>query len=185
MGAVETDQFIDFKTGNEHAFRFFYEKYYHALCLFVLKILRDEEHMHDIVQDAFITLWNTHETLETELHLKMFLYQVVRNRCLNVLKNKKVEERYVQEYLLLNEDADFANRVLEEEAHRMVIQEIMLLPEEQRKVVLLHLEGKDNAEIAELMHISVNTVKTHKARARKTLKIRLGELFIWVVIWGL
>ena len=185
MGVETIDQFTGFKTGNEHAFRFFYEKYYHALCLCVLKILKDEEGMHDIVQEAFITLWNTRGTLESEIHLKMFLYQVVRNRCLNVLKNKKVEERYVQEYLLLNEDADFANRVIEEEVHRMVIQEIMLLPEEQRKVVLFHLEGKDNAEIAEIMHISINTVKTHKARARKTLKTRLGELFVWMVIWGL
>ena len=36
------------------------------------------------------------------------------------------------------------------------------LPEEQRKVVYFHMEGKNNFEIAEIMQISVNTVKTHK-----------------------
>ena len=64
----------------------------------------------------------------------------------------------------------FEYTVLEEEVHRIVAQEIEKLPEEQRKVVYFHMEGKNNREIAEIMQISVNTVKTHKARARKTLK---------------
>ena len=52
--------------------------------------------------------------------------------------------------------------MIEEEVHRIVAQEIEKLPEEQRKVVYFHMEGKNNFEIAEIMQISVNTVKTHK-----------------------
>lgn len=185
MGEDIVKRFMDFKAGNEQAFRFFYEKYYHALCLSVQKILKDDILMHDVVQEAFIELWKSRLTIESELHLKMFLYQVVRHRCLNCLKNKKVEEKYVQENFLLGGEGDFANQVIEQEVHRLVIQEIDRLPPEQKKVVLLHLEGKDNLEIATIMQVSVNTVKTHKARARKALKTKLDELLVAIIFFGL
>ena len=185
MGEKTTQPFIAFREGDEQVFRLYYEKYYHALCLWVLRIIREEIAMHDIVQEAFISLWNSRANLESEAHLKMFLYQVVRNRCLNYLKNKKVEEKYIREYLALEEEGYFEYVVLEEEVHRLIIQEVLLLPEEQRKVVQLHLQGKNNFEIADILHISVNTVKTHKARARKTLRNKLDNLFIITVLLGL
>ena len=173
MVEEKEDRFTLFKQGDERIFRQYYEKYYHALCLWVVRIIKEETRMHDIVQEAFIVLWNSRMIIESELHLKMFLYQVVRNRCFNYLKSKRVEEKYIQEYLQM------------EEVHRIVAQEIEKLPEEQRKVVYFHMEGKNNFEIAEIMQISVNTVKTHKARARKTLKNKLDNLFIITVLLGL
>lgn len=132
----QNDSLTLFKQGNEYAFQCYYEQYYHALCLWVLRMIRDEREMHDMVQEAFVTLWQNRGTIESELHLKMFLYQVVRNRCINYLKNKKVEEKYVREYLKTEEEL-FESSVLEEELHRIIIQEIERLPEEQKKVVYL------------------------------------------------
>lgn len=185
MEEESTGLFVSFKQGDGYAFRKYYEKYYHALCLWVLRILKEETQMHDLVQEAFITLWKNKGTIESELHLKMFLYQVVRNRCLNYLKNKRVEERYVREYLYVVEEDRFKESVIEEEVYRLVMQEIENLPEEQKKVVYFHLEGKNNLEIADIMSISVNTVKTHKARARKALKNKLDNLFIITLLLGL
>lgn len=65
------------------------------------------------------------------------------------------------------------------------MEEIDGLPQEQRRVILLHLEGKNNIEIAEVMEVSVNTVKTHKARARQQLKTKLQDLFVITFILGL
>lgn len=177
------NEFVKFHAGNECAFRFFYDRYYHALCLCVYKILKDERCVHDIVQEAFISLWKNRETLQSELHLKMFLYQIVRRRCLDYLKSKRVREKYALECLSVENEEYYTNEVIEQEVHRMVIQEIEQLPEEQKRVVLLHLEGKDNAEIASIMKISVNTVKTHKARARKTLKLKLGHLLVFILLF--
>lgn len=179
------DEFVKFHAGSECAFRFFYDRYYHALCLCVYKILKDEQCVHDIVQEAFISLWKNRETLRSELHLKMFLYQVVRHRCLDYLKNKRVHERYALEYLAVENEECYTNEVIEQEVHRIIIQEIEQLPQEQKRVVLLHLEGKDNTEIAEIMQISVNTVKTHKARARKSLKLKLDHLLVFILFFRL
>ena len=115
----------------------------------------------------------------------MFIYHLFSNRCFNYLKSNRFEEKYIQVYLHMEEEWGFEDTVIEEEVHRIVAQEIEKLPEEQRKVVYFHMEGKNNFEIAEIMQISVNTVKTHKARARKTLKNKLDNLFIITVLLGL
>lgn len=89
------------------------------------------------------------------------------------------------EYALLKSEESLGNAVVEEEVHRVVMEEIDGLPQEQRRVILLHLEGKNNIEIAEVMEVSVNTVKTHKARARQQLKTKLQDLFVITFILGL
>ena len=98
---------------------------------------------------------------------------------------EKVEEDYRMEYALLKSEERFGDAVVEEEVHRVVMEEIDGLPQEQRRVILLHLEGKNNIEIAEVMEVSVNTVKTHKARARQQLKTKLQDLFVITFILGL
>ena len=54
MVEEKEDRFTLFKQGDERIFRQYYEKYYHALCLWVVRIIKEETRMHDIVQEAFI-----------------------------------------------------------------------------------------------------------------------------------
>lgn len=179
------DKLVGFREGDESAFRYYYDMYYNALCLFGIRMLRDEEVVEDITQDVFVNLWKARGTIESVLHLKMYLYQSMRHRCLNYIRVKKLEEDYRVEYALLKSEERFGDAVVEEEVHRVVMEEIDRLPQEQRRVILLHLEGKNNIEIAEVMKVSVNTVKTHKARARQQLKVKLQDLFVVTFILGL
>ena len=181
MESSSGDKLVSFRNGDEGAFRYYYDLYYNALCLFGLRMLKEEEVAEDIVQDVFVNLWKAREAIESTLHLKMYLYQSMRHRCLNYIRVKKLEEDYRMEYALLKSEERFG----EEEVHRVVMEEIDSLPHEQRRVILLHLEGKNNIEIAEVMKVSVNTVKTHKARARQQLKAKLQNLFVMIFILGL
>lgn len=176
---------FSFTRGEEKAFRHYYEMYYDALCLFGTRVTRDNEVAMDIAQNVFVSLCKKRATIESELHLKMFLYQAMRHRCLDYLRSRKMLEKYSDEYRKLESGEDYRNMVVEEEVFRLVMGEVHLLPEEQQKVILLHLEGKSNAEIAGLLYISVNTVKTHKARARQQLKVKLKDLFILTVLLNL
>ena len=184
MTVIPENTLASFREGCEATFRYYYEMYYDSLCMFGLRMLKEEEIAIDIVQDVFVNLWKAKETIESGLHLKMFIYQSMRHRCLNYIHLKKLEENYQNECKLLVSEEGFADMVVEEEVYRLVMEEIDHLPKEQRKVILMHLEGKNNIEIAEIMHISVNTVRTHKARARQTLKARLNDLFIISIIFG-
>ena len=179
MESNRGDKLVNFRNGDEGAFRYYYDLYYNALCLFGLRMLKDEEVAEDIVQDVYVNLWKARETIESTLH------QSMRHRCLNYIRVKKLEEDYREEYALLESEEGFGDAVVEEEVHRVVMEEIDSLPHEQRRVILLHLEGKNNIEIAEVMKVSVNTVKTHKARARQQLKAKLQNLFVMIFILGL
>ena len=179
------DRLVAFKEGDEDAFRFYYEMYYHALCLFGIRMVKEEDDVLDIAQDVFVNLWKARETIESLVHMRMYLYQSMRHRCLNYMRVKKLEEMYCHEYALLESEEGFGDAVVEEEVHRMVMEETEQLPLEQRRVIILHLEGKTNIEIAEILKVSVNTVKTHKARARQQLKTKLKDLFVMTFVLGL
>lgn len=175
----------NFKRGDESAFRYYYEMYYPALCLFGIRMVKEEDDVLDIVQDVFVNLWKARETIESLVHMRMYLYQSMRHRCLNYMRVKKLEETYCHEYALLESEEGFGDAVVEEEIHRSVMEEIEQLPPEQRRVIMWHLEGKNNIEIAEILKVSVNTVKTHKARARQQLKTKLKDLFVMTFVLGL
>ena len=185
MESSSGDKLVSFRNGDEGAFRYYYDLYYNALCLFGLRMLKEEEVAEDIVQDVFVNLWKAREAIESTLHLKMYLYQSMRHRCLNYMRVKKLEETYCHEYALLESEEGFGDAVVEEEIHRLVMEEIEQLPPEQRRVIMWHLEGKNNIEIAEILKVSVNTVKTHKARARQQLKTKLKDLFVMTFVLGL
>ena len=62
-----------------------------------------------------------------------------------------------------------------EEVIRQLYVHIEALPPEQRKVILMSIEGYSWEEIAEKLNISVNTVKTHKSRGFKNLRSKLQD----------
>lgn len=175
----------DFKCGKEHAFRVVFDEYYKTLCYFASQLIKDELVVGDLVQEVFVNLWQSRETINSEVHVRLFLYQALRRRCLNWIRDRKVEAEFRDAYHQLDDEVDYTNRVVEEEVQRIILQKIALLPNEQRRVVELHLAGKDNAEIADILKISVNTVRTHKARARKTLKEYFDHLLMFLVFGGI
>lgn len=91
------DRLVAFKEGDEDAFRFYYEMYYHALCLFGIRMVKEEDDVLDIAQDVFVNLWKARETIESLVHMRMYLYQSMRHRCLNYMRVKKLEEMYCHE----------------------------------------------------------------------------------------
>ena len=78
--------------------------------------------------------------------------------------------RYVEE-----DDEDY--RVMREEMYRELHRAVDELPDRCRAVFELHLQRKKNEEIAQLLKLSVETVKTQKKKAMHTLRERLGKLF--------
>lgn len=181
----KTSRLEDLKNGDQSAFRYFYDRYSTSVCYFISRSIGDKTAAEDIMHDVFVNLWNGRERISSEYHLAMFLYQSARHRSMNYLRQKKNDDKYRDKLLKIDTEEDFSAAIIEEEVHRMILEEIERLPEEQKKVIKLHLEGKNNMEIAELLNISVNTVRTHKARARKTLRAALGYLMTFLVYFNI
>ena len=91
-----------------------------------------------------------------------------------IFRHQNVESRYIEEALTANRflsDDSFQK----EEVFRLLFKQIDLLPERCREIFLLHLEGYDNDAIAKKLSLSIETVKTQKKRAMKTLRNNLKE----------
>jgi RNA polymerase sigma-70 factor (ECF subfamily) len=84
----------------------------------------------------------------------------------------------MSKYIRLNppvNEIDVENSYVKEEIYNQLFAAIDRLPERQREVLLLTMEKRKVKEIAELMSISINSVKTQKQRAMETLRKALNN----------
>lgn len=159
------------------AFHQLFREFYQALVLFAMRYGASQSEAEDIVQELFVAVWERKEKFFSYRSFRVFLYNSVRNTCLNQIKHRKVEEKYMNDRSLHVEEA-FENdpEMLEEELYRHLFNAVDELPPRCREIFLLHLDGKKNEEIASQLHISLLTVKTQKKRAVHYLRERLSHL---------
>ena len=104
-------------------------------------------------------------------------YRVCRNIWLDELRSREVRTRYVQSEVAANGDAheveSEAQITLELERASLAMSK---LPEEQRSVLLLvAVEGRSYAEVAEILDIPIGTVMSRVARARRAVADKLAK----------
>lgn len=172
------------QTGSEAEFRRFYEANFAYFQSFALGFIKSDEVCRDLVQDVFIAYWEKHADFSDSISLKVYFYRSIRNKCLNELRKiKNTDTEAEQEIQKLASEDYLLEAIIEEEIAASVHQKIAGLPEQAQKILKLSLTGKNNKEIAELLEISVNTVKTHKFKAYSVLRNQLRDLqFILQII---
>lgn len=154
-----------------------FRKLYPALCVFAFRYLNDHKQSEDIVQDAFIKLWDRYSFFDHFYKIKAFLYIAVRNNAINVLNHAKVEDKNNMETGDTWDD-NLESAIIDNETNRLLYQAINALPMQTKNVIMLSMEDKTNQEIANNLGISINTVKTLKKRAYKTLKGELADNYL-------
>jgi RNA polymerase sigma-70 factor (ECF subfamily) len=172
----EEDLVRGLNEGDEKAFRFIFDQYYRPLTIFAVKYLGDIEEAKEVVQDFFVRFWTRHEELKIRFSLKMYLYQSIRNACLNYLETNKVEKRHRQRYdrpTLSNENA--LENLIAAEQEEMLMSAIDRLPQKCREIFLLsRMNRLSNRDIAMQLNISVKTVEGQ-------ISIALKRLLEWLV----
>jgi RNA polymerase sigma-70 factor (ECF subfamily) len=171
---MDSNQLIlDIKLGNVDAFKEFFESFYPSLCLFTNKYLKDPDASRDIAQDAFLSLWNLKKDFHSITSAKSYLFKYVKNRSLNYLRDQK--QRKSINFEQLGSDVFFRDNLIEEETYQTIYEAIRNLPPQGQRVIELSLDGLTNLEIAKQLNIALNTVKTIKLRAFKSLREELKE----------
>ena len=153
-----------------------FEKYYAPLCAFATGFVNDAAAAEDIVQEIFFKLYTDKPTFEAVVALKSYLYLVTKNQCLNYLKHVRIEQEYVSLMDEKEKTTFFFNQIVEQELLMLLSEAIEDLPEQTGKVFQLVMEGFDNAEIAEKLNLSIDSVKSHKKRGKQFLKNRLSDI---------
>lgn len=171
------------KRGDRKAFRQVFDHFFNALAAFGYKYVNDVEVAEDMAQEAFISFWESRESFEHIAAVKSFLYTSVRNKCLNFLKHENVKKKHEPGLkYLLESDQYFANHVIEEEVFNELFVQIRDLPKALQEIMLLALNGLKNAEIAEELGISINTVKTQKKIGYAKIKDKLDPLIRMILL---
>jgi RNA polymerase sigma-70 factor (ECF subfamily) len=175
---LENDVLDSFRKGGPDALQKVLKHYYSPLCLFAERLLIDRAAAEDIVGEAFIKLWHKRSDFQSLQNLKAFMYITVRNACLNYLKQAKRDSLSKKQlaYITGEKEEFVLNEMIRAEVLKEIMEEINKLPEQCRKILKMgYLEGLKNQEIADLLNISVHTVKNQKARAIQLLKVRLRD----------
>lgn len=168
----------ELKQGNSMALSYFFDLHYQALCYFAESIVKDQQEAEDIVATSFFKIWNKHDDFDTAQNIKAFLYISTKNACLDHLKKLKRQTTAQQGYFQqLNLEEDYIqNYFIEAEFLHILNMELEKLPERCKEVFkLIYVDGLKTNEIAELLDLSVKTVRNHKARAVSLLQLAFSE----------
>ena len=167
------------KQPDNHLLEQLYNEYYKALVNYSMQITQDLLASEDIVHDVFTKVLELSVNVENEAGIRNYLYNGVRNLSINHLRHKGAERNYLdyvsnqheEFHLTDNGEEDF----FKEEIYRLIFKKIDELPERQREVFLMCLEGKTCREIADALSLSIDTVKTHRRRTIAKLREDLGD----------
>jgi len=149
-----------------------YEQHHEALLRLAQRLLGDEEESRDVVSDVFARLA---EGQRAESHA--YLFSAVRNRCLNLLRHKRLSER-VHRLLPIGEDVSEELQIAEpkDEMEAMLqFIETELTPQTREVVRLRFRDQKRYHEIAEQLGISEAAVYKHLAQGIRKLKARFNH----------
>lgn len=142
---------------------------------YATRMLGDRAEAEDVSQEAMLRLWNmAGDWRQGEAKVSTWLYRVVANLCTDRLRKKRFTPIDGIEEPANGTKSAVASM---EDAQRHTALELALaeLPDRQRQaVVLRHLEGFSNPEIAEVMEIGVEAVESLSARGKRTLSALLS-----------
>ncbi len=176
------------QAGQTRAFDELVERYRDKVYRLCFKILRHEDDAAEALQDAFLSAYRGIKNFKVESTFSTWLYRIATNASLMKYRKRRDNLVSLEQSQSTNEDAetlqvpDWSTQpvedVLNSETREVMEEGIRRLPEDLRMVfVLRDVEELSNAEVAEILDLSVAAVKSRLHRARLALRDRLNRYF--------
>lgn len=163
---------------DEAAFCELYSLYKNRLIYFVVKFIKSRELAEDIFHDVFTIVWKCRKFINPDSSFSSFLFTIVRNRVLNIIRDQKKEEAF-KEYVLKNA-IDYTNNTKESifESDLLSLISIAvekLTPRQQEIYKMSRNKQMSHHEIAETLGISINTVNDHISDSLRIIRVYLSK----------
>lgn len=167
----------------EAAYEVVFNLYYPRLVYFAKEYVSYDD-AKNLVQDAFVALWNKNPEFLNEAQLQSFLYTSVKNNCLMQLRHEKVKKSFGEEEAVRKQNQLYTAALEQMATSTITFQEIETiiektlteLPPRCREVfVLSRMEGKKNQEVADELDISVKSVEAQMTKALKVFRLALKD----------
>lgn len=171
---------IRLKEGNPSAYKELFKQTFARMLGYCRLFVHDQAQANDLVQECFVKLWEKRTTINTYQSVESLLFVMLRNRCLNYLRDQKlhtvekdinlVEETELQHLYQL----DFIGREeksMQEELIEAIRKSVEKLPEKRKFVFIkTKIEGKKNKDVADELGISVKAVEKHLHQAKEQIR---------------
>jgi RNA polymerase sigma-70 factor (ECF subfamily) len=185
----------DFRHGRnpEESFRVLFVRFHPQVHRFFLRKGLPPEDAKDLTQEVFLSVYKGLKDIQDETHFASWLFTIARNTFSNDLEKRHARKRSGIHVLPKNDGedgpadldrlpsataTDSLRHVLDREKTEKLTAALETLPTQMRRCVQLRVaEDSTYEEIALVLGISVNTVKAHLHKARKTLQDKLASYF--------
>lgn len=177
----------ELKNGNPEAYRELFRLLYPRLKGYCKLFVADDSEMEDIIQDSFIVFWEKRSTIDIRQKIESYIFVIVRNRCLNYLKNRKLESKHIPYEQLHATELQHLYQIdllekeeisLEESLSKLLHELVNELPPRMQDVFIkCKLEGKKQEDVAKELGISLKMVEKHIANAKRLIHDRLTDQY--------
>jgi RNA polymerase sigma-70 factor (ECF subfamily) len=152
----------------------FKEKVYplqHKLFRFAKRMLEQAEEAEDVVQDAFVRLWNKRDRLDEYRSVEALAMITTKNLCLDRIKSRRHPVENIDNHRIFVESLPGEPAHDHSEMVQNIRQAIDRLPDVQRMIVHLRdIEGYEFSEIAAVVDMNENAIRVALSRARKRIR---------------
>ncbi|MEX2657085.1 MAG: sigma-70 family RNA polymerase sigma factor [Balneolales bacterium] len=159
--------------GDKEAFRAFFDKYERPLISFLMSKGISREDAEDLVQNAFMIIWDKRDKLLPGRSLKSFLFTIAYRRMLNLFRDRK--DHNPEFAYALADTGQLPDASSEtKQAMQAMQQALEVMPEKRRQVFeLCYLQELSYREASEVLGVAVKTIENHMACALKDLRVAL------------
>ncbi|HET6245062.1 MAG: sigma-70 family RNA polymerase sigma factor [Bacteroidetes bacterium] len=159
------------KKKDKEAFSYLYDKYSGALFGVVIKILSDQELAEDVLQEAFVKIWQAMESYDAKKgSLFTWMLNIARNKSIDKLRSKKTRPEIQdidQSVYTIDKSQNHQNNI-QTIGMREVVNK--LGPEYQKVIHAIYFSGYTHEEASKELNIPLGTVKTRVRAALKELR---------------
>ena len=155
----------------DHDLQHIFDKYAKNLCLYALNYLETEADAEDIVQDVFIRCWEKRDILlSDEKVIKTYLFNSVRNACLDKIEKKDVMRYHID--IIKQEIIDEETITFDEKLLLEIREELAQMPDQTQKVITrVFMQDMKYQEVADDLHISINNIEDSLMIVKKVQQI--------------
>lgn len=180
----ESELLQNVSTGSTEAFRRLYYLWEPALSSYLFQITKSKELTSEIVQDVFLKIWMTRETLHEIKNFKAYLFVISKNQAINALKKSILE---LEKFKIFAENPHLYEDEVDEKKeyqYSLIDEAIDQLPARQKEVFLMHrYDRMTYQEIADRLGIGKESVKSHLSIGIKAVKSNLQSKISLILLF--
>ncbi len=164
-------------SGDKNALVLLYHRYWQRLFLAAHNVLKDKAACEDIVQEAFLQLWQRRETLQVHTSLEAYLFSTIRYSVFHYIKKERARAGVFEQLTSRLYNATPEEIVTEKNIRVRVADVVEALPDKCREVYRLSREEQlSHREIADRLNISTKTVENQLTIALKKIRFTMARI---------